>query len=447
LPVSDFIEMCRSNRRVIVGVALVVCAVGLVVVSRLHATDRVDRTTRLIEQLRLNPRNLVTARVRNNSNGTFDIDAGSRDGVDVNDPVLSAGSLVGWVYTAGVNSSYVDRIDGIDPITADIAGNRSETGQLSATDVPGSGGLQLVDLPPSARIIDGQTIETSGDADATTPPLHPPGIPIASVSSANHDRQAHSAISLTPLVDLDRLRTVQVVTRVRAPGKPPEIGVLPDQNYAVINQRCPARARACLLTFGDGAVFDCLRSVIYIAADDADVPPGTCHRRRTTPQAIASTGGIAPCKARMVRLIPTTPGAVRTGVTAQLFILLNRSSQTCVISGYPSLRLYGRARVPFRFGNGGYVNARPPRTLELAPGSQAYFLIEKYRCDAGVNTTATKLQVFLPGANASRASLLGSVGDAFEYCTPFRGPPGSDPGNTISVSPIDATPAAAWASS
>jgi Protein of unknown function (DUF4232) len=163
----------------------------------------------------------------------------------------------------------------------------------------------------------------------------------------------------------------------------------------------------------------------------------------------ASKGGghLIACAAHALVLRPGTGVVPMTGEHAVLYALANRGPQTCTVRGYPQVTLYdadGRA-LPFRYADGGgaYVTSRKPATVVLAPAATAYVLVAKYRCDLGIARNADMIELTLPAGHgqvfAARepAGVPGPPG--LSYC---RGGP-HDPGQLVTVSPIEPTAQAA----
>lgn len=163
----------------------------------------------------------------------------------------------------------------------------------------------------------------------------------------------------------------------------------------------------------------------------------------------ASTGGglLTACAAHALVLRPGTGVVPMTGEHAVLYALANHGSQTCTVRGYPQVILYdadGRA-LSFRYADGGgpYVTSGKPATVVLAPAAMAYVLVAKYRCDLGIARTAATIELTLPVGHgqvfAARepAGVPGPPG--LSYC---RGGP-HDPGQLVTVSPIEPTAQAA----
>jgi hypothetical protein len=91
-----------------------------------------------------------------------------------------------------------------------------------------------------------------------------------------------------------------------------------------------------------------------------------------------------------------------------------------------------------------YMTKARPKTVVLAPGGSAFVLVAKYRCDLGGLATAATIRLTLPGhapiilTGPVTAPRSGGVAE-LEYCT---GGPG-DPGQSVGISPVEATPNAA----
>jgi hypothetical protein len=139
----------------------------------------------------------------------------------------------------------------------------------------------------------------------------------------------------------------------------------------------------------------------------------------------------------------------QTGEHAYLFALTNRSGTSCTLDGYPRVTLsYGTHALPFVYRLGGrpYATTRKPRPVPLRPGARGYFLVAKYRCDAKVQSAATVMYVSHLGlGGVASVSLSGlGIGD-LDYCRRYPGEQPVDPGNYVTVSPIEATAQAAVA--
>lgn len=83
---------------------------------------------------------------------------------------------------------------------------------------------------------------------------------------------------------------------------------------------------------------------------------------------------------------------------------------------------------------GGYIGAVPTSPVMLQPGSAAYVLVAKYRCDLAGTIAATGVRVSLPGGGNTTILALdpGHVMGAIENC----GDPEDPGGRAYAVSPF-----------
>jgi len=145
-------------------------------------------------------------------NSTVIVDAGSGDGVEVDDPVVSGDGLVGLVASTQGGSAQVTLVT-------------DHTSAVSAKVVPG--GVQGVIRPdignPEDLILDfidstrdvhgGQAVVTSGWRAKGLASLFPPGLPIGEVTSASIvEQEASQQVHLRPYADIANLDLVQVLT-------------------------------------------------------------------------------------------------------------------------------------------------------------------------------------------------------------------------------------------
>lgn len=158
----------------------------------------------------------VTARVIGRSptywHSAVTIDVGSDDGVELDDPVVGEGSLVGRVASVEGSSSQVTLI--IDPSSA-----------ISAKVVPGGiQGVIRAELgDPDALILDyidetksirkGESVVTSGWRSEDIGSLFPPNIPVGEVTRASIEiQEASQQVRLRPYADFGNLDIVEVLT-------------------------------------------------------------------------------------------------------------------------------------------------------------------------------------------------------------------------------------------
>jgi rod shape-determining protein MreC len=152
---------------------------------------------------------------------TIEIDKGSDDGVQVNDPVVGDGALVGKVSTVDSSVSVVQLItDHSVNVAAQVQDKHGDTGLL----VPAVGNpneMLLQDLPhivpgqPGPQV--GQLVVTAGYKSGPLNSLYPRGIPIGQVSNASANNLINNnQVQVSPAADLRHLSVVQVLTSPRA---------------------------------------------------------------------------------------------------------------------------------------------------------------------------------------------------------------------------------------
>jgi rod shape-determining protein MreC len=148
---------------------------------------------------------------------TIELDKGSNDGVQVNDPVVGDGALVGKVSTVASSVSIVQLItDHVVNVAAQVQDQNGDTGLL----VPAVGNpneLLLQDLPhivpgqPGPQI--GQLVVTAGYKTGPLDSLYPRAIPIGQVSNASENSLINNnEVQVSPAADLRHLSVVQVLT-------------------------------------------------------------------------------------------------------------------------------------------------------------------------------------------------------------------------------------------
>jgi rod shape-determining protein MreC len=151
---------------------------------------------------------------------TIEIDKGSNDGVQVNDPVIGDGALVGKVSTVAPSVSIVQLItDHSVNIAAQVQDQNGDTGLL----VPAVGNpneLLLQALPhilpgqPGPQI--GQLVVTAGYKAGPLSSLYPRGLPIGQISNASENNLINNnQVQVSPAADLRHLSIVQVLTAPR----------------------------------------------------------------------------------------------------------------------------------------------------------------------------------------------------------------------------------------
>jgi hypothetical protein len=150
------------------------------------------------------------------------------------------------------------------------------------------------------------------------------------------------------------------------------------------------------------------------------------------------------CDSTELRVTASVQIYQQTGEDGHAFVLTNRSSQACSLTGYPKVGLYANSRLlPFSFSDGGssYTTIRRPRLIRLRPGAAAYVLIAKYRCDGRIAATASRLRLGLPDGGGQLQLRL-SADSSFSHCHRYPGDLPIDPGNKAEISPLSPTLAA-----
>jgi len=165
-----------------------------------------DRLRVLLDAPRLDVAPVATARVIGMPGGPFVrsvvIDAGRRDGVRVNQPVLDQDGLVGRIFEAGEKSARVLLITDLNsrvPVRLP-ARNVNAIARGRNDDL-----IEVAFLGPDARLAAGDHAVTTGDGG-----VFPPDIPVGRVAEADA-----TSVTLRPAALFDRLEFVQVVRSVQ----------------------------------------------------------------------------------------------------------------------------------------------------------------------------------------------------------------------------------------
>ena len=153
---------------------------------------------------------------------TIEVDAGSGDGVAVNNPVTGDGGLVGKVTEVTGSTSIVTLITNASSneqfgVTASLTNKTGDTGVLEPA-VGNPNQMVLQDLPNRAQITPGMQVVTAGYADPANPQLnslYPPGILIGTVASFNPNELLNSGqVPVTPTANVRGFTSVQILTKV-----------------------------------------------------------------------------------------------------------------------------------------------------------------------------------------------------------------------------------------
>jgi rod shape-determining protein MreC len=154
--------------------------------------------------------------------GRVTVNAGSADGVRINDPVIAAGNnsgaLVGKVTTVSRNAAQVTLLTDSSSKVSAIIAKRDILGLIQ----PGAGGeagaddLQMAFIEQRGRIVEGDMVVTSGTVDdpAKVDSIFPAGIPIGEVSKVDaEERTLYGRIDIEPYADIRDVQLLQVLTR------------------------------------------------------------------------------------------------------------------------------------------------------------------------------------------------------------------------------------------
>lgn len=144
----------------------------------------------------------------------FTVNAGSVDGVEIHDPVITDAGLVGYIGSVGLTTSKVTTI--LDPdITLGALDNRtSDSGILYGSVENAKSGLTgLYNLSRSCKVSVGDYIVTSGEG------IFPEGLNIGTVRSIGSEKYNTSIYAtVEPFTDFDNIRDVMIITNFEGQG-------------------------------------------------------------------------------------------------------------------------------------------------------------------------------------------------------------------------------------
>ena len=185
--------------------------------------DSLDAMLRVaaLGQYRIIPAQVIAVGPAQDFAWTVSLDAGSRDGVEVDMTVINGEGLVGRVVAVNpFTSTVVLVVDASTSVGARLAGSE-EIGILSGTGTQDSLEFQLLD--PLADLQPGQALVTFGSKSGRP---YAPGIPIGSVATVTGTGGSLTRIAtVTPFADISRLNIVGIV--VEPPRTDPRDSVLP----------------------------------------------------------------------------------------------------------------------------------------------------------------------------------------------------------------------------
>ncbi len=157
-------------------------------------------------------------------NATVGVDAGSADGVEVDDAVIAADGLVGRVSQATSTSAQVQLItDPRNGVSVAVAEPNGPQGIVSAT-AGEQDELTLEFFSNEDEVSDGQQVVTAGWSDPTTglSSAYPRGIAVGAVTETSSGDVDFQQVTVEPFVDFQELTFVQILT-----GGPERPGIDP----------------------------------------------------------------------------------------------------------------------------------------------------------------------------------------------------------------------------
>lgn len=159
---------------------------------------------------------LVTGRVISRSPTSWSsdviVDAGSGEGVTVNDPVVNGDGLVGRVTAVTSGSAKVTLIaDSSSAVSAKVVPGGIQGAIRPAIGDPGDLILDFIDS--TKRVHEGEAVVTAGWRSQGIESRFPPNIPIGEVTEASiEEQEAQQQVHVQPYADLRNLDFVQVLT-------------------------------------------------------------------------------------------------------------------------------------------------------------------------------------------------------------------------------------------
>lgn len=157
----------------------------------------------------------VSARIVTRSgslvNARIGIDAGSGDGVEVDDPVIAADGLVGRVDEVTPSGSQVELITDHRNGVSVIVPPDGPQGIVSA-EVGNPDDLRLEFFSNDAEVEAGELLVTAGWSNGTLSSAYPRGIPVGEVGETPIASEDLQKVAIDPFVAMQDLTVVQVLT-------------------------------------------------------------------------------------------------------------------------------------------------------------------------------------------------------------------------------------------
>ena len=160
----------------------------------------------------------VTARIVTRTpslvNATVGVNAGSADGVEMDDVVVAADGLVGRVSQVTSGSAQIQLItDPRNGVSLAVAEADGPQGIASAT-AGEPDELTLQFFSNEGEVPDDSYVVTAGWADEATElaSIYPPGVPVGSVTETTSGDAEFQEVTVEPFVDFQELTHVQILT-------------------------------------------------------------------------------------------------------------------------------------------------------------------------------------------------------------------------------------------
>ena len=157
----------------------------------------------------------VTARDGADVCGSFTIDAGSKDGIALHDPVITKDGLVGYISQLGTTMSTVVTV--IDPNlhVGALVSRTKEAGVVKgATELVSQGYCSLSYLSGNSAVTNGDYVITSGAGG-----VFPKGLIIGTVEEVKKEQANVSLYAVVkPVVDVKEITQVMVITQFEGQG-------------------------------------------------------------------------------------------------------------------------------------------------------------------------------------------------------------------------------------
>ena len=151
---------------------------------------------------------VIISRDSNDEYGAFTIDAGSVDGIQVHDPVITDAGLVGYVSSVGLTTSKVTTI--LDPniSVGAIDSRTSDAGIIGGNLTLTSGGkTRMYNIRRTSSVAIGDYVVTSGSG------VFPKGLLIGKISNISQEEFKTSLYAeIEPFVNVREIRQVMVIT-------------------------------------------------------------------------------------------------------------------------------------------------------------------------------------------------------------------------------------------